>query len=254
MDASGSRSQIPSLVAAVTITVVMLFFTDLLAYLPNAALAGLVANAVLSLIEVRELRELWKIRKSDFWIAITCLLSVLVLGPLQAVLIAFLMATIDVVRRASKPGTWVLREASDGSHLIPVEPGDAPDSSPVLVYRFGSSLYFANANVFAEEIEKLLVEGSKPIRSFVLDAEAILDLDVTGADAFREVLRLMSDHGVTFALSRANKPLIELLANYDLLDNIGKKRLYPTNRHALAALRDEQPSEQGDTAAAAEDE
>ena len=109
MDSAGAHSQVPSLVAAGTITLVMLFFTDTLAFLPNAALAGIVANAVLSLIEVGELRELWKIRRSDFWIAMTCLLSVLVLGPLQAVIIAFLMATIDVVRRASKPGTWVLR-------------------------------------------------------------------------------------------------------------------------------------------------
>jgi MFS superfamily sulfate permease-like transporter len=124
----------------------------------------------------------------------------------------------------------------------------------VLVYRFGSSLYFANANIFAEEIEKLLGESPMPVRSFVLDAEAILDLDVTGADAFREVLGLMSEHDVTFALSRANKPLIKLLANYDLLDKIGEDRLYPTNRHALAVLRDEQSSEQGDTAPGAEDE
>ena len=55
MDASGARSQLPSLVAAGTIALVLLFFTDLLAFLPNAALAGIVANAVLSLIEVHEL-------------------------------------------------------------------------------------------------------------------------------------------------------------------------------------------------------
>jgi MFS superfamily sulfate permease-like transporter len=99
MDASGAKSQLPSLVAAVTIAVVLVFFTDLLAFLPNAALAGIVANAVLSLIEVHELRELWQMRRSDFWIAGVCLVSVLALGPLRAVVIAFLMSTIDVIRR-----------------------------------------------------------------------------------------------------------------------------------------------------------
>ena len=122
MDASGSKSQLPSLVAAGTIAVVMLFFTDLLAYLPNAALAGIVANAVLSLIEVHELRELWRMRRSEFWIAAVCLLSVLALGPLRAVLIAFLLSTIDVIRRASSPDTAVLEEAPDGSHFFPVRP------------------------------------------------------------------------------------------------------------------------------------
>ena len=62
------------------------------------------------------------------------------------------------------------------------------------------------------------------VRAFVLDAEAIVDLDTTGAEAFHEVLSLMAEHKVTFALSRANKPLIELLANYHLLDQIGANR------------------------------
>ena len=98
MDSAGARSQLPSVVAAGTIALVMLFFTDILAFLPNAALAGIVANAVLSLIEVGELRELYRIRRTEFAIAIVCLLSVLVLGPLKAVMIAFLLSTIDVIR------------------------------------------------------------------------------------------------------------------------------------------------------------
>jgi MFS superfamily sulfate permease-like transporter len=119
----------------------MLFFTDTLAFLPNAALAGIVANAVLSLIEVSELRELYRMRRSEFGIAMVCLLSVLVPGPLKAVMIAFLLSTIDVIRRASQPGTWVLREAPDGSHFVPTETIVAPDESRLVVYRFGAALY-----------------------------------------------------------------------------------------------------------------
>ena len=136
MDASGARSQLPSLVAAGTIALVMLFFTDLLAYLPNAALAGIVANAVLSLIEVHEFKELWRMRRSEFWIATVCFLSVLALGPLRAVVIAFLMSVIDVIRRASRPVTSALLEAPDGSHFIPADGGQGlgivrPDGIPL---------------------------------------------------------------------------------------------------------------------------
>ena len=145
MDNAGSRTQLSSLVAAVTVALVMVFFTKALAYLPTAALAGVVANAVLNLIEVKELRELWHMRRSEFWVALVCLLSVLVFGPLQAVIIAFLFATIDLLRRASRPGTWVLQEAPDGSHFIPEETDHAPDTSGIIIYRFGAPLYFANA-------------------------------------------------------------------------------------------------------------
>ena len=212
------RSQLPSLVAAATIAIVMLFFTDTLAFLPNAALAGIVANAVLSLIEVRELRELYQMRRSEFWIAIVCLLSVLVLGPLRAVIIAFLLATIDVIRRASRPGTWVLREAPDGSHFVPTETVSVPDESGLVVYRFGSPLYFANANLFLEEVEKLVTQGPTPVRSFVLDAEALVDVDTTGAEVLHQVISLLADRRVTFAVARANPQLQTLLQRYRLLD------------------------------------
>ena len=180
MDASGARSQLPSLVAAVTIAVVLLFFTDLLAFLPNAALAGIVANAVLSLIEVHELRELWHMRRSEFWIAAVCLLSVLALGPLRAVAIAFLLSTIDVIRRAASPETSALMEAPDGSHFVPLDAGQASGLPGLVVYRFGAPLYFANATRFLDDVERLATQGPVPVRWFVLDAEAMVDVDTDG--------------------------------------------------------------------------
>jgi high affinity sulfate transporter 1 len=239
MDAAGSRTQLSSLVAAATVALVMVFFTDKLAYLPTAALAGVVASSVLNLIEVEELRELWRMRRSEFWIAVVCLLSVLVFGPLQAVIIAFLLATIDLLRRASKPGSWVLQEAPDGSHFVPEETNHAPDTPGIIIYRFGAPLYFANATLFEEEVEKLVTQSATPVKWFVLDAEAMVDIDTTGEETLHQVLTLLTKSGVTVAVSRANQSTAALLAHYHLLELIGEKRLYPTNRHAIEAFRKE---------------
>lgn len=90
---------------------------------PNAALAGIVANAVLSLIEVHEFRELWRMRRSEFWIGTVSFLSVLALGPLRAVGIVFLISTIDGICRAPRPDTSALLDAPDGSHFLPADGG-----------------------------------------------------------------------------------------------------------------------------------
>jgi sulfate permease, SulP family len=239
MDSAGSRTQLSSLVAAVTIALVMLFFAKELAYLPTAALAGVVASAVLNLIEVGELRELWQMRRSEFWVAAVCLLSVLVFGPLQAVIIAFLLATIDLLRRAARPGTWVLQEAADGSHFVPEDTAQAPEPSGIIIYRFGAPLYFANATLFEEEVEKLVTQAARPVQWFVLDAEAMVDIDTTGAEVLHQVLTSLANRGVTVALSRTNQPTSALLARYHLLQLIGENRMYPTNRHAIEAFRQE---------------
>jgi high affinity sulfate transporter 1 len=240
IDDAGAGGQFPSLVAAGTIALVMVFFTDLLATLPTAALAGIVASAVLKLVEVGELREFWHMRRSEFWVAAVCVISVLALGPLQAVVIAFLLATIDLLRRAARPGTWVLREAPDGSHFLPEEAGSAPDTSGLIVYRFGAPLYFANARLFEEEVEKLVTQATTPVKWLVLDMEAMVDIDTSGTEVLHQSLSRLADRGVTVAISRANEPTAALLARYQLLDLIGKNRLYPTNRHAVAAYRREQ--------------
>jgi SulP family sulfate permease len=239
MDASGSRSQLPSLVAAVTIAIVLLFFSDMLAFLPNAALAGIVANAVLSLIEVHEFRELWRMRRSEFWIAFVCLVSVLALGPLRAVAIAFLLSTIDVIRRASKPDTAALVEAPDGSHFVPLQTGQASSSQGLVVYRFGAPLYFANATRFLDDVERLVTQAPPPARWFVLDAEAMVDIDTTGAAVLRQAMALLAKRKITFAVSRADRAFRSWLEQYELMELVEPDRFYPTNRHAAAAFRRE---------------
>jgi len=235
MDSLGSRSQMPSLVGAGVVAILLLFFSGVLAFLPNAALAGIVANAVLSLIDVKELRLLYRMRRADFWIAIVCLGSVLVLGPLRAIIIAFLMTTIEVVRRASHPHTWVLQEAADGSHLSPAKENGLT-AQALIVYRFGAPLYFANANLLVEQVEQMVTKSSPPIERFVLDAQAMVDIDTTGAEALEKVLNIMDEHNIAFALSRASRSVQDLLKQYGLFERITESGLHATNRRAIAAL------------------
>jgi MFS superfamily sulfate permease-like transporter len=192
------------------------------------------------LIEVGELRELYNVRRDEFWIAIVAMLCVLVLGALQGVIIAFLLSTIDIVRRAANPQTAVLNElpngrgsyANLGAHQAVTRPG-------LIIYRFGAPLYFANANILHEQVEKLVKEANGPVEWFVLDAEAISDIDTTGAEALEQTVKTLRQTGVTFAISRASPPVPELLRTYELLEEIGEERLYMTNRDAVAAFYEE---------------
>jgi MFS superfamily sulfate permease-like transporter len=237
MDSMGSRSQIPSLVAAVTVGVVVLFFTDLLALLPNAVLGGIVANAVLALIEVAELRELFNMRRSEFWIAMICLVSVLVLGSLPAVIIAFLLSAIDYVGRAAKPHTGVLSRSEDGISYRSLTADRSANTTPeLIVYRFGAPLFFANANKFQEEVDRLVENAAPPVEWFILDAEAITDIDTTGEEALAQTVERLKKKGITFAIARASDPIPDLLKHYELLDLIGEDRVFPTNHAAVAAF------------------
>jgi SulP family sulfate permease len=132
---------------------------------------------------------------------------------------------------------------------VPEETDHAPDTSGLIIYRFGAPLYFANATFFEEEVEKLVRQAATPVKWFVLDAEAMVDIDTTGEETLHQVLTWLANRGVTVALSRANQPTAALLAHYHLLELIGENRLYPTNRHAIAAFRRETGQTTPETAA-----
>ncbi|WP_326629905.1 SulP family inorganic anion transporter [Nonomuraea fuscirosea] len=225
MDATGSRSQLPSMVCAVVVSVLVAFFSGVLAYLPNTALAGIVAVAVVRLIDVRKLAELWRLRRSEFWIAVVCLLGVPVLGSLTAVIIAFLLSAVDVVRRASRPSTSTLRPGEHGRYVR------GPAGGPLAVYRFESQLFFANAATFKAEVARLAGQGAQWI---VLDAEAITDVDTTGAQALRETTDMLRERGVTFAVARATTGLRHLLTHYGLTG----LTYYDSNEAAAAAYQE----------------
>ena len=234
---SGARSQIPGLVAAGVVAVALLFFTGVLALLPIAALAGIVANAVLSLIDVKQLRELFNMRRSEFWIALICLFSVLILGPLIGVAIAFLLTTVEVVRRAANPSMSILGQIPGRSSFFMASRDETVQTVPgLMIYRFGAPLFFANANAFREEVERL-IETTKPkIEWFVLDASAISDIDTSGAEALKQVLDLLKARGITSAASRLLPKVRALLQKYELLDYLEESRLFDTNHSAALAF------------------
>ena len=76
-----------------------------------------------------------------------------------------------------------------------------------------------------------------PVRWFLLDAEAMVDVDTTGAQVLGQLITMLDGRGITFAVSRADRSLRSWLERSELMDPIDKNRFYPTNRHAAAAFR-----------------
>jgi MFS superfamily sulfate permease-like transporter len=152
--------------------------------------------------------------------------------------IAFLLSTIDVVRRASRPETAALVEAPDGSHFVPLVAGKASAMPGLVVYRFGAPLYFANASLFRDDVERLIGAPANPVRWFVMDAQAMVDVDTTGAAVLRQTIEMLAKRNIVLAVSRADRSFRSWLERYELTEFIDPGRFYPTNRHAAEAFRE----------------
>ena len=240
MDSAGARSQIPSLVASLVVAITLIFFSNLLALLPSAALAGVVASAVLGLIEVRKIKLLYQQRKPDFWLAMICLFSVLFIGIFNAVVVAFIFSLVLLVFQASKPLAGVLTKDQYGHFSLNADSDSRISENGVIIYQFNSALLFFNAATFADGIRKAVEQantGGGQVMHFIVDASAIVDIDTTGASSFKDVLDFLEQQRIRLSISHSNVHFMDLLENYGLLDRIGKENFFVSNRLAIEALK-----------------
>ena len=232
-DALGSRTQLYSLVTLGTVVVAVFAGRPVLAAFPLAALGAVVVYAAVRLINVAEFRRLAAFRRSELVLALATTVSVLGLGVLYGVLAAVGLSILDLMRRMARPHAAVLGYAQGIPGMHDVD--DYPRTAVVpglVVFRYDAPLCFANADDFHHRALAAVTPGTE---WFLLNAEANIEIDVTGVDALDQLRRELAEQGITFAMARVKRELVEQLAADELLGKIGENHIFPTLPAAVAA-------------------
>ena len=236
VDEAKGRSQVAQLTTAAVVAIVLLFLTKPLQYLPNAVLAAVVFVIGLKLVDVRNMRKIWRLRKDEFWVAVVTAAVVVTIGVEQGIILAILLSVILHVRRHYAPHDLVVSVDERGRvTLKPPVPGTVSEPG-LVIYRFAVGLFYANAERLAEEVQGL-VDVPHPPRWFVLDAGAMDDIDYTGGLALLEVARQLEARGVVFAVANASPDIRRELGRFGVTRIIGEARLFDSLQAARAAFR-----------------
>ena len=241
IDTAGGRSQLAGIVAAVAVAVVLLVVPGAIGLIPRTALSGIVVFAAIRLVDVGELRRLRQFRSSELALALAAAAGVLVFDVLAGMLIAIGLSVADLVHRIARPPAAVLGRTPDlaGFHDIRDYPG-ARTIPGLVLFRYDAPLCFANANDFRDRALAAVAAETDPVEWFLLNAEAIVALDLTAADALRELHRRLTQRGIVFAMARVKQELRDQLARGGLLEAIGTDRIYPTMPVAVEAFEHRQ--------------
>jgi MFS superfamily sulfate permease-like transporter len=237
VDGAGGRSQVASLTTAAIVLVVLLFLTKPLQYMPNAVLASVVFLIGVELVDVKGLRTIFRMRRDEFAIAAITGLLVVVVGVEQAIIVAVVASVIDHLRRSYAPNNAVVLMGPDGRFRSrPVAEGGQMVPG-LVVYRFTSGLYFANANRFNEEI-LALVDGADPagsVHTVVLEASAVVDVDYSGGLTFKQVVSELHDRGARLVVVQASDEVRAELDRFGITEAIGADAYFPTVGDAVTA-------------------
>jgi high affinity sulfate transporter 1 len=238
-EAAGARTQLTGLVGALAIALMLLFFPNLVQNLPDSALAAVVISAAIGLVEVAGVRKLYRWRKLEFALSLVCFLGVAVFGVIEGIFLAVGLALLDFIRRAWRPYDAVLGRVDGlkGYHDVSRYP-DAKRIPGLVLFRWDAPLFFANAEIFADDVKQAVASSPTPVRWVIVTAEPVTDLDTTAADVLRRLEDELAADGIDLRFAEMKDPVKDRLKRYGLLEHFGADHFYPTIGTAVDAYLD----------------
>lgn len=236
-DRAGAKSQLASLTTGGAVFLTLIIFAPLFSDLPKAVLGAVVIEAVTTgMMDIPELRRLFAVKRSDFWIAIAAIVGVVLGGVLAGVVIGVVLSVGWLLRVVTSPampllgrapGTHVFRELED-------YPGDEQIPG-VAALRLDGALFFVTAESLEERIHELLRTADTPPDVVIFNLQSVNFVDSQGASKLGEIADYLHANGVSFRLARVKPRVMDVLERDGLIQRIGPASVHLDVAEAVEA-------------------
>jgi high affinity sulfate transporter 1 len=233
-ESAGARTEMASLVTGVLVLATLLVLAPVFSHLPKAVLGAVIIDAVVfGMIDVGELRRLYRVTRFDFWVAAAAIVGVLSAGVLAGVVVGVALSLLWLIYVATRPpmpllgrqaGTQVFRDLDEN-------PGDETFSG-IAVLRMDGGLFFATSEALEERVREL-ADDDRDRRALVLDLEGVNFIDSQGAATVTEIFDLAEADGVALRLARVKPQVRAVLEADGIIDRIGADHVHGNVHRAV---------------------
>ena len=203
-DASGARTQMASVVTGVMVILTLFIFAPLFSDLPKPVLAAIIIDAVVfGMMDVPELRRMWRVHRADFWIAVAAIVGVLTAGVLAGVVIGIVLSLGWLVYVNSNPATPELGRRPGTTTFRPLDQFPDDETYPgIFIVRFDGGLYFVTTEVLSDRLRDHTVAAEPPVEHVVLDFEAVNFVDSQGAGELGRLVQIAGEREISVHFAR----------------------------------------------------
>ncbi len=228
-EAAGARTQLTGVVGALAVGLLLMVAPNLLQDLPTCALAAVVIASAIGLIEVADLRRIYRIQRWEFWLSIVCTVGVAVLGAIPGIGLSIVIAVIEFLWDGWRPYSAVLGrvEGVKGYHDITRHP-DARLVPGLVLFRWDAPLFFANAELFHDRVLDAVANSPTPVSWLVVAAAPVTSVDVTSADMLAELDETLHAAGIELCVAEMKDPVKDKLKRFGLFARLGESAFFPT--------------------------
>ena len=237
-EAAGARTQLTGVVGAIAIAVLLMLAPQLLQNLPHTALAAVVIAAAIGLVEISDLRRIYRIQRWEFWLSMVCFAGVAVFGAIPGIALAIVIAVIEFLWDGWRPHFAVLGSVDrvKGYHDITRYP-EARLIPGLVLFRWDAPLFFANAELFHQRTLDAVTNSPTPVRWLVVAAEPVTSVDVTAADVLSELDDALHAAGIELCFAEMKDPVKDKLKRFGLFARLGEQTFFTTIDEAVIAYR-----------------
>ncbi len=225
---AGGKTEMASIAMGFFLILTLLFLAPLFSHVPQAVLGAVIIEAVvLGLWKVSQMRRLYRLARTEFWLALAALLGVLTFGLLNGVLIGVALSLLWLVWRSSHPAIPVLGRMPNSKVYCNADRHPESETVPgLVVIRFDGPLFFATATSLRERIRELTTDVDPEVKAVVLDMESTSIIDLEGASALHTAVKELYATDVTLHLARIKEEIQDVLEQDGVLDTLGRDCLF----------------------------
>jgi SulP family sulfate permease len=236
---AGARTQLAALVTCALVVITLLAFTRAFFYLPKAALSAIIVAAVAGLIDVRGAVEVYRVKRTDFYLLVLTFFATLSLGIQWGILVGIGASVLLFLVRTTRPDFAVLGRIPASQTYVNIARHPLAETLPgIILVRVDAQFYFGNVSFLKETVRRLAHESDVPVRYFVLEAAGVNDLDSAAAATLAELDEELAAEGIKLVLTRVKGPVRDVLHRTGLLETLASEgRLYLSTHRAIEVLR-----------------
>ena len=238
-DQSGANTTIASIISAAIIALTVLFLTPLFYYLPSAVLAAIIMVAVAGLFDAAEIKYLWKTDRRDLSMLLVTFFATLALGIEEGIAVGVVLSLVLVIYSSTKPHSAELGQLGSTKNFRNINRyEEANREDEILIYRYDSSLYFANVEHFQDSLFSKIEQRGEKLELVILDASAIHSIDSTGVHVLSEVIKDLRQRRIAFFIAGAIGPVRDKLKKCGIQESMGEENFFFDVSGAVAYYKD----------------
>jgi high affinity sulfate transporter 1 len=226
---AGAKTQLTGVVGAIAVATLLVVAPDALRNLPTTALAAVVIASAIGLMEIADLRRIYRVQRWECWLSVGCTVGVVVLGAIPGIGVAIVIAVIEFLWDGWRPYSAILGRAEGikGYHDITRYP-EARQIPGLVLFRWDAPLFFANAELFQTRVRDAVATAPTPVRWLVVAAEPVTSVDVTSADMLAELDDALDTAGIRLCFAEMKDPVKDKMKRFGLFARLGEAAFFPT--------------------------